>query len=754
MTTSNLIYLPPAEASPPSVLVQFLPRLPHGAASAWLAQNLPESGQWVVDPFGASPQLAVEAARAGYRVLVISNNPITRFILELLADPPTEEAMQAALADLATAKRGDERIEPHIRELYTTRCDKCGAHIDARAFLWASDTLSPYARIYECPHCQHAGEFPVTDEDLEKASRFTHYGQHRARALQRVTSSNDPNRFHAEEALDAHLPRAVYALVTMINKLDGIDLEGEQGKLLRALLLAACDKGNNLWRIPADYNRPKLLTTPPRFIEHNLWLAIEEAVPVWASGAEPVPLTFWPVGPPESGGICLYQGRIKQMAERLEDKIDQIPVGAVISALPRPNQAFWTLSALWAGWLWGREAIGPFAQVLQRRRYDWVWHTAALARSLVQLAHILPPETPFFGMITENDAGFDAAAMTAADLAGFELEGVALRVREGQTQLVWRLAQDRPAAEVSQPEIARRAVRETILARGEPTPYLHLQAAVLYALSAANALTSETEVEESDLNSRAGDSYNHVRQLLLETLTPTGAFLRYQGGKSSIEIGKWWPKQDGEAAAPLADRVEMRIVNLLQEGRPLAWSEIDQTLCAEFPGLQTPDRQLIHTVLQSYAAQDADGRWLLRENDATASRREDVAEMIQLLAETGEKLGLTVRREKVLVWEAALNGQDLHFTVIASAMLARILDTAEHPSEQGVIVLPGGRAELVMFKRERDPRLNYRLDGGWRFLKYRHVRRMAESESVSLENLASYLVLDPITIDEAQMPLL
>ena len=198
----------------------------------------------------------------------------------------------------------------------------------------------------------------------------------------------------------------------------------------------------------------------------------------------------------------------------------------------------------------------------------------------------------------------------------------------------------------------------------------------------------------------------------------------------------------------------MRIVNLLQEGRSLDWTQIDRTLCAEFPGLQTPDRQLIHTILQSYAAQDTDGNWLLRENDTAASRREDVAAMIQLLAQTGERLGLTVRREKVLVWEAALNGQDLHFTVIASAMLARILDAAEHAPEQGVIVLPGGRAELVMFKRERDPRLSYRLDGGWRFLKYRHVRRMAESESVSMENLASYLTLDPITVDEAQMPLL
>ncbi|MFN2145379.1 MAG: hypothetical protein ACK2T7_08485, partial [Anaerolineales bacterium] len=126
MTTSNLIYLPAAETPTVGVLAQFLPRLPAGAASTWLNQTLSEKGQWVVDPFGASPQLAIEAARAGYRILVISNNPITRFILDLLADPPAEEQMQAALADLAAAKRGSERMERHIRDLYTTRCDQCG----------------------------------------------------------------------------------------------------------------------------------------------------------------------------------------------------------------------------------------------------------------------------------------------------------------------------------------------------------------------------------------------------------------------------------------------------------------------------------------------------------------------------------------------------------------------------------------------------------------------------------------------------
>lgn len=750
MTTSNLIYLPQREEGPPAVLSQFLPRLPHGVAADWLANTLPQRGQWIVDPFGASPQLALEAARAGYRVLLISNNPITRFVLDLLANPPSSQAMQAALADLATAKRGEDRMEQHIRDLYTTTCSHCGARVDTQYYLWTSETLLPYARVYTCPNCHQAGEFPVTDEDLIKANRFSHNPQQRARALQRVASSDDPNRFHAEEALDAHLPRAIYALITMINKLDGIDLEAQETKYLQALLLAACDKGNNLWRIPSEYTRPRQLITPPRFIEHNLWLALEDAVGIWASGQEPVPLMDWPEGPPESGGVCLYQGSLKDLAGRIET----IPVGAVVSALPRPNQAFWTLSALWAGWLWGREAIGPFARVLQRRRYDWGWHAGALTRTLHQLTRILPPRTPFFGMVTENEAGFDAAALTAADLCGFVLEGVALRQKEKQTQLVWRKAEQRPLNPPgSAPAAASQAAEALIAARGEPTPYLHLQAAALYALSQKNLIEASGEPTDRSPASRAGTTYTHLRQLMVDLLTPDGRLVRYQGGKSSIEIGKWWLTNPVGDTPALADQVETAIVQQLQAAGEADYYELDSLLCAQFPGLLTPDQPLVSTILNAYAEKREDGRYYLKEHDRSAARREDIAEIARMLLEIGQRLGFQVRQKEQVIWEQAQAGSDLIFHLIASANLGRILESAKHPPEQGIIVLPGGRAELVLFKQERDPRLDQRMKIGWRLLKFRHVRRMAENRSLSPENLASYLTLDPLTQDQTQIPL-
>ncbi|MEN8243107.1 MAG: hypothetical protein ABFS17_14430 [Chloroflexota bacterium] len=749
MTTTNAVFLTGEVWGNSLPLGRYLPRLPKGAAAAWLSENLP-LGSWVIDPYGASPELAVEIARAGYRLLVAANNPISRFLIEMTASPPSVEEMRAALAELASSRRGDERLEPHIRTLYTTICDHCGAEVDAQYFLWERDAQAPYGRVYACPNCKQAGEFPATEEDISRAIRFHAQGPHRSRALERVATADSPDRIHVEEALDAYLPRAVYALFNILNKLDGLRVSEEQKAILHLLLLYTCDQANTLWHYPAARARPRQLSTPAKFMEHNIWLALENTISNWGTQQSDVALRIWPELPPQQGGICLYEGRIKELTPELSN----IPINAIVSALPRPNQAFWTLSALWAGWLWGREALGPFAVVLRRRRYDWAWHTTALESSLRRLSPILQPGTPFFALITENTAGFDAAAITAADLAGFTFKGVALRPNDGQSQYHWQKTSLAPPSSRIQPrKIAAQAVEQTIQERGEPTAYLYLQTAALQALNRANALGSLIKDQESP-RARAAAAYTAARELIEETLIPTGDLIRYQGGKSSIEIGRWWPRHNQVNAPPLADRVEVEIVNQLQEHAELSFTDLEKYLCQSFPGLLTPEPGLIRTILESYAEQSEAHTWRLRENDATATRRDDVEEMRALLTEIGTRLGMQVSGTRPLVWQSNPGAQNLYFYVVASANISKIIQSAPHPPDQGIIVLPGGRASLILEKLERNPHLADQIDAGWRFLKFRYLRRMAETSMLTLENLPSSLTLDPITSDDPQMPLL
>ena len=213
-------YIPgfqPADIGP---LARFLPALEYGVISAWLARQ-PLEGTWLLDPFGFSPRLSLEAARNGYRVLVTANNPITRFLLETFANPPPESEFTAALADLGSIKKGDERLEIHLGSLYLTHCEKCNHLIQAQAFLWRKGEQVPYARIYECSQCGDSGERLATDEDNERAKKISATDAlHRSRALERVVSLKDEDRYYAEEAIQHYLPRPLYVLTTILNRME------------------------------------------------------------------------------------------------------------------------------------------------------------------------------------------------------------------------------------------------------------------------------------------------------------------------------------------------------------------------------------------------------------------------------------------------------------------------------------------------------------------------------------------------------
>ena len=138
-------------------------------------------------PIRILPAAVLEAARSGYRVLVTANNPVTRFLLEIFANPPAQSEFTAALADLGAVKKGDERLAGHLQSLYLTSCEKCEQQIYAQAFLWRKAENVPYARIYECQHCGDSGERNITEEDIERVKKIAETDSlHRSRAFEKV----------------------------------------------------------------------------------------------------------------------------------------------------------------------------------------------------------------------------------------------------------------------------------------------------------------------------------------------------------------------------------------------------------------------------------------------------------------------------------------------------------------------------------------------------------------------------------------
>jgi hypothetical protein len=734
----SFIYIPGDEPKKPAPLARYLPPIPEGVAVTFLAKHFGLEGQahaaWILDPFGASPSLATEIAANGYRTLVAVNNPIIRFLLEIAANPPSQVDLRAALAELGATRKGSERLETHLQSLYLTNCIKCQRQVPADAFIWERTSGTLTARIYHCP-CGDSGEHPATEADQTRAvSMVATDSLHRSRALERVAAPDDPDRLHAEEALECYLPRAVYALITIVNKLDSLTLSPERRRALLALVLSACDEGCALWGQPADRPRPKQLTIPNRFLEKNIWRALEHSVELWAGSGKSIPVSIWPDIPGEAGGLCLFEGPMRDLAPHLKS----LSIAAVVTALPRPNQAFWTLSALWAGWLWGQNAAAPFKSVLRRRRYDWNWHAAALYATLKNFANQMQLNSPLFSLITELEPALLSAALLAAAGAGYDLSGLALRARHDPAQVIWhRRAFDHEEKEPVKidAEEVHQAMQSTLQERSEPAPYIYLHAAGLAAMAADQSLRWQPEV------------LTQIHAPILAALAAP-EFVHYSESQNP-ESGLWAMADWNIQAEPLPDRVEIAAVKFLQKNPACTFRDLEIALNTELPGLLTPSLDLIHAVLASYAL-ETDGRWTLRPEDSPSSRRTDLETAAEYLAALGSRLGYTLQREeknqRLVRWME--HGQTIYnFTLLASAVVGRLLRQNPSSSENNFLILPGGRAGLLAYKLDRDAALRS-LAGHWRILKFRHLRRLAGLTGLTREHLEKEFSSDPIEMPE------
>ena len=261
-----------------------------------------------------------------------------------------------------------------------------------------------------------------------------------------------------------------------------------------------------------------------------------------------------------------------------------IDVHSALAVLPRPNQAFWTLSAIWSGWLWGREAVQPLSSALERRRYDWQWHASALHSTFSTLHKHTPMGFSLFGWLPELVPGFLAAAMVAAEAAGFEITQAALSPEPEFSQILWKSAAPGKAATVFRPpqRIIQDAVVTHLSERNEPSLYLPIYTAGLAALA-------ENHLLPSHQGQLSYDTLSRIQAMVGAAFSDQTYFRRYEPRIKNVESGWWWlttPSSNPEL--PLSDRVEMEVVNYLLKHDTCSQIELETELAETFPGLLTP----------------------------------------------------------------------------------------------------------------------------------------------------------------------
>jgi hypothetical protein len=221
----------------------------------------------------------------------------------------------------------------------------------------------------------------------------------------------------------------------------------------------------------------------------------------------------------------------------------------------------------------------------------------------------------------------------------------------------------------------------------------------------ASALKELSQYENMGFQSEdPAELYTELKSAVEVGLSYRSGLLRFAGSSRSLEVGHWWLEKEENTRTPLADRLEIAIVRMLLRKAARNKFDIDREMCAIFPALLTPPTDLLDSILNSYG-QEKDGGWHIKDEDLPKVRRKDLQEIKHILVTMGKKLGYSVAQKDAISWSASSKDVAYRFHPIVSGIVHEIAAGAVKSSEtRKIIVLPGGRSELLLKKIKRDPR--------------------------------------------------
>ncbi len=711
-------FIPSDHAPPLRILPGAFPSLPPAVVCAAIERHT-QPGDVVVDPFciGAS---VIEAALAlNRKVIAASFNPINLLAIEATLWPVDA---RAALTHLADARKGAQRLREHVLDLYATHCPTCRRAAVAQHFEWDRDRNIPITKHVNCATCgENIG--PTDGADIEQATRFKPRSLPFWTLHSRIVDPKHENAERVGEVLDAYTPRAQNALGDIVLKFESLP-EADRAAL-RPALLAMLDAATSL-HAPNDTHRVIGLKPPPRFIETNVWLELEQQ----ASFSPSIPQSLSRVATvaelieSPTPAVCLLNLSSRDLARQLPPR----SVALLMAHPPQPRPGFWSLSAAWTAWLWGKAATDGLLPLLSRKRTNWDWQWRAIASGWGAFNAALRSTARSVLAFAYDEAMLESVVL-AGGQAQQQLEHLVCDPFDG-VRATWRAAPWR-ASPADQPAIPdesqiRSAVRQqtreaagrVLRDRAEPTAWPILQAGIYAALGRSDALTKVAQLPDSE----------HVLRGLI-----------HDGLSQCVELAdqRWWlphpptPSPEiiqtisEEGERPLADRVELAVRDWLRSREMWSSDELLRVIYARFPDQLTPDRALVATAIQSYAVESAPHQIGLRPEDAAEARHAELMEIETLLLTLGAQLGFDTElhsQERGVIWQQA-DRVVYAFTLNTTAEVAPLLGASS-----GVLVLPGGRATLLQHKLARDPRLT---QTAWQVLKFSSLRQVAQSAALT-----------------------
>jgi hypothetical protein len=738
-------FVPGARGVDEGILARWRWPIPPAVAGEYVQADT-ERGDTVIVPYCQGPAVIWETIARGRKVLALHFDPALVLVVQAALTRLPAREVNAAVARLANAPKQQIPLQRYLEGLYTTTCPACLRPAVADFFIWDREQDAPVSKQVRCAACAWDGRTAVDAEDRDRLAHIPQRAMHYHYILDRIAPepSGDPLRSRLEQLLKLYTHRNLYALAELTLKIENLFSEDPLRRALQALLLDCLDRCSSLAPLPESIGQRRGLALPARFLERNVWRTFEQAIGrLQPEVAHPTPRLADTAGAfaasAQSWDGFVGQGLVRDLPRGLSPR----SIRLILLSPPPLDSAAWSLSYLWGAWLLGAEAVAAVRPLVRQRTPDPAWYARVMSGSLRVLAGLLRDEGRLVIVLSGQRPAMVQALMLAASSARLGVASLLQCGDDYRLDFTPTLPQPVSPGRAPLPALVRQATVqaavETIRARGEPVAWPALHAAIQWRLAERNLLGRAADESTEGLS--ALDLVTETIQVGLDD----PALVRLPGREASE--GWWWLAKPGEMAPPLSDRVETAAYDLLQAESLPPETQLTRALYTRFPGILTPDAELVNICLRVYSDETATGHRQLRPEDRPAARQAEREAMVQHLLTLGLRLGyraapsqpfdVTWSQENriaavfVVRWQAAVSE--------AAALSSRVAGARPY------LVIPGGRAELVMYKLAHNPLWQQALDRtGWQFLKYRHLRQLAAQPEVDQYGLQTIVGLDPI----------
>ena len=637
---------------------------PHNIFRKYI-ENYTKENEIVLDAFAGSGITPLEAVQANRKAVAIDLNPVSTFMIEILAKPLNYSKF---------GKYYNEILEKFIEKekelgFFITKCEKCKNTARVTGIHW--DGSTPILIRYECS-CTKGIQGKIPDdfdrEIIQKTDNIEIPYWYPKDEFPKTDFFKSVRKGVGNQYYKLWTNRTLYLLSFLYKEIEDVDDEETKDFLKFAFIsmvhlvtiMVSARRPKTKRPDSGSWGRPAFIL-PKRHMEQNPVILFQRAVKDRQGVIK---------AKKSSEKLLANKVKIaKDFQELCDDKKDKnllvltmdaldlsrnIPENSVDYVLTDPPYGgliqYFSLSSLWAIWLKHNNPkfeIPYQDEITIENKKDFERYHQLLTKALREIYKVLKPGHYLTLTFHNREINVWNSVIKAGAYSGFVFEkilyqpnkraseaGVAMPYGSAISDYYLRFKKPEKA-EVSDHQkmgkeeyerIVVKAAKDIIALRGEPTEMTFILNGIYTELFSTGKFFE--------------GSHEDIVNILKDNIGKEFVLIESKGGKLGP---KWWLKNPEDMLfkqVPLSDRVEKVVIDMLRGNIKVTFDEILQKLFITFPNGLTPDTKGVIEVLKEYATTTGDGRW--RYKPEVNYRDSEHSEMIYYLSEIGKKAGYKI----------------------------------------------------------------------------------------------------------------